>query len=191
MSTLQDRLVWLGPGLWGCALLALGAQLPGYSPWLHPVAWPGAQGLPGARVFNAMVFVLPGAVMALWAWRLRPSVPAGTGVVARLGASLLLLSALAFAAQGLLPLDPQDLDAGASRRHAAAWTLWWIALLAGASLLASRLRALRLAAVGVWLAVLVAGVLLPQLLGSGLSQRLACVAWFAWMWRVNRALRAP
>src|SRR3546814_20130668 len=46
------------------------------------------------------------------------------------------LSALAFAAQGLLPLDPRDLEADASRMHATMWTLWWVALLPAAVLLA-------------------------------------------------------
>src|SRR3546814_3200643 len=52
-----------------------------------------------------------------------------------------LLSALAFAAQGLLPLDPRDLEADASRMHATMWTLWWVALLPAAVLLAFGSRA--------------------------------------------------
>lgn len=190
MSTLQGRIAGAALLVWACALVALGAQLPGYSQLLHPVAWPGAQGLPGADLFNAMVFVLPGALMALCAWRLRVALPAKAGVVARIGVSLLLLSALAFAAQGLLPLDPENLDAGASQRHAAVWTAWWIAFLAGATLLALRLRALRLGAVGVWLIVLGAAVLLPQLLGAAVSQRLAFATWFAWMWAMEFSLRS-
>ena len=37
---------------------------------------------------------------------------------------LVQLSALAFAAQGVVPLDPEDTDATASRLHVLAWMLW-------------------------------------------------------------------
>src|SRR3546814_9922281 len=68
--------------------------------------------MPHALAFNALGFVLPGVLAALVAWRLRASLDAGAPWAARIGAWLALLSALAFAAQGLLPLDPRDLEAG-------------------------------------------------------------------------------
>ena len=46
--------------VFACALFALAARWPGYSHLAHPVALPGAVGLPGALLFDAMVFVLPG-----------------------------------------------------------------------------------------------------------------------------------
>ena len=78
--------------------------------------------------------------------------------------------------------DKGAADAGASRLHAVAWTLWWIAFLAGAGLLAAAMPALRPATGIAWLLVLGLGVLVPALLGAGISQRLAFAAWFAWTW---------
>src|SRR3546814_11255366 len=92
--------------------------------------------MPHALAFNVLGFVLPGVLAALVAWRLRASLDDGAPWAARIGAWLALLSALAFAAQGLLPLDPRDLAADASRMHATMWTLWWVALLPAAVLLA-------------------------------------------------------
>ncbi|MDH5832047.1 DUF998 domain-containing protein [Luteimonas sp. M1R5S18] len=165
-----------------CAAVGLGAALPGYSQLAHPLALPGAQGVPRALAFNLMVFVLPGALLATVAWRLRGRLPGDSGLTARLGSTLLLLAALAYATQGLLPLDPDAPDAGASRLHATAWTLWWIAFLAGTALLAAGGRALRPAAAAAWVMVFGLGVLAPGLLGAGISQRLAFAAWFGWMW---------
>ena len=183
---------WLAPAaaaLAACAYAVLAALLEGYSHLLHPVALPGAVGVPRAWAFNLLVFVLPGLLLAVSAWRIRNRLPAGAGMAARIGATMLLLSALAYAMQGVLPLDPDQLDGGGSRLHAVAWTLWWIAFLAGAALLAVSLRELRLATVLAWLLLLGAGVLLPQLLGTGISQRLAFAAWFAWMWWLDSTLR--
>lgn len=163
------------------AAVAFGLMLPGYSHLAHPLALPGADGIARATAFNLLAFLLPGLLLAACAWRLRDRLQ-GRGLAARLGAAMLLLSALAYAAQGLLPLDLDEPDAGASRLHAAAWTLWWIGFLAGTALLALRLHALRPATAVAWLLVLGAGVLAPGLLGAGTSQRLAFAAWFAWMW---------
>ena len=176
------RIAALAAALAVCAAAAFGLALPGYSPLAHPLALPGAQGMPRALAFNLLVFVAPGALLAAVAWRLRARLPAGTGIAARLGSAMLLLAALAYAAQGLLPLDPEEPDAGASRLHATAWTLWWIAFLAGAALLAACVRALRPATALAWLLVFAPGVLAPALLGTGISQRLAFAAWFVWMW---------
>ena len=167
----------------------LGALLPGYSHLAHPLALPGAAGLPRALAFNLAVFVLPGALLAAFAWRLRSRLPDAAGASARLGSSMLLLSALGYASQGLLPLDMEAPDAGASRLHAVAWTLWWIAFLAGAALMAVRLPALRMAAIAAWLLVFGLGIVMPGLLGQGISQRLAFGAWFAWMAWAGAALR--
>src|SRR5690606_29826416 len=143
---------WLAPVAGVVAVSAyavLGALLAGYSHMLHPVALPGADGVPRALVFNLLVFVLPGLLLAAFAWRLRGRLPARAGVGARLGTTMLLLSALAFALQGMWPLDLDQPDGGTSRLHAVAWTLWWIAFLAGTALLAVSLRALGPATLGV------------------------------------------
>src|SRR3546814_17431834 len=122
--------------LFAAAVAGFGAALDGYSQAIHPVGLLGARGMPHALAFNVLGFVLPGVLAALVAWRLRASLDDGAPWAARIGAWLALLSALAFAAQGLLPLDPRDLEADASRMHATMWTLWWVALLPAAVLLA-------------------------------------------------------
>lgn len=174
-------------GLWGAglcllAVVAASIALPGYSHLQHPLSLPGARGVPTAAWFNALAFVLPGALALLAALALRARLR-GAGWAARIGAQLLQLSALAFAAQGLLPLDPEDLESASSRLHAGAWTGWWIAFVPGALLLATglrgagtpdRARAAPLAIAA--LLVLMAG--LPALLWPGPPvQRLAVAAW--------------
>ena len=122
------------------AVLGFGAALDGYSQFTHPVGLLGARTIPHAFAFNAFGFVVPGLLSVVVAWQWRKRLPDGTPWAARIGARLALLSALAFAAQGLLPLDPTDLDAPASHAHATAWMLWWVALLPAACLLAAGLR---------------------------------------------------
>ena len=109
---------------------------------------------------------------------------------ARIGARLALISALAFALQGLLPLEPTDLNSTASRLHALAWMLWWIAFVPGVLLLAVGARR----GIGFSLACLLAGLLVPLLavfapVGSwvGLAQRLAFATWFGWWLVASRA----
>src|SRR3546814_2634837 len=101
--------------LFAAAVAGFGAALDGYSQAIHPVGLLGARGMPHALAFNVLGFVLPGVLAALVAWRLRASLDDGAPWAARIGAWLALLSALAFAAQGLLPLDPRDLEADASQ----------------------------------------------------------------------------
>lgn len=173
-------------GAWGAAVclaavLAATAALPGYDHRQHPLALLGARGIPTAWWFNWLGFVIPGALALLAAVALRARLDARAPWTARIGTGLLQLSALAFAAQGLLPLDPEDLEASAGRLHAGAWTLWWIAFVPGALLLAgglrgdaSRGRAVALAVAGVL--VLMAG--LPALLWPGPPvQRIAVAGW--------------
>lgn len=173
--------------VFACALVALGARWPGYSHLRHPVALPGADGLDGAGLFNAMVFVLPGALLAAVALWQRAALSAA-GWWPRIGANLLLLAALAFAAQGLLPLDADDLDAAASRLHASAWTVWLIAFAVGAPMFAQALVArapLHVGALAVGLVALFGAVVLP----AGVAQRIAFLGWFAWMWAAVTAMR--
>ncbi|MGH8076861.1 MAG: DUF998 domain-containing protein, partial [Lysobacter sp.] len=105
--------------------------------------------------------------------------------MARLGPWLWLLSALAFAAQGLLPLDPTDLDAQSSRVHATAWTVWWIAFVPGAVLLAlglgreARWRLLRWVAASAAVLLPLFALVAPMDLPAGIAQRVALAVWFA------------
>lgn len=173
------------------ALLALasihlsGLSLDGYVQGLHPVALPGARGVSGAAAFNLLAFVLPGLAVGWLAWSARGWPRIGTTRLARLALQCLLIAAAAHAAQGLLPLDPMDLDATESRLHAAAWTVWWLAsvvalvLGAVAALCIRPVLAPVAAAMG---GAAVAMAMLPATSVAGLdppvAQRLALALWF-------------
>lgn len=172
--------------LFAAAVAGFGAALDGYSQARHPVGLLGASGVPHALAFNALGFALPGLLAAFVAWRLRAAVGDGAPWAARIGAWLSLLSAIAFAAQGLLPLDPGDLESSASRAHATAWTLWWVALLPATLLLAIGLRGepasrgLVLASVAAAVVVVVLATLPLDLLAPAAAQRVVFAAWLAW-----------
>ncbi|MBP6750335.1 MAG: DUF998 domain-containing protein [Xanthomonadaceae bacterium] len=166
-----------------------------YAHRTHPLSWLGADGVPGGMWFDALGFVLPGALAATALWPLRDALPTAAGWPARIGARLTLLSAFAFAAQGLLPIDIDDLDGTASGLHGIAWTLWWIAFAAGNVGLAWGFRKWRdltdctvasLAAQVVPLCAFFAQTVMP----IALAQRLAFVLWFLWIvWIAGRYRR--
>ncbi len=172
--------------LFAAAVAGFGAALEGYSQALHRVGLLGARGLPHALAFNVLGFVLPGVLAAFVAWRLRATVGDDGPWMARVGAWLALLSALAFLAQGLLPLDPRDLESDASRAHATAWMLWWVAFVPAAVMLAAglwrmpRWRVLGLASLLAAAVVAVLAALPLDLLAPGVAQRGAFAAWLAW-----------
>ena len=175
--------------LFAGALLAARIGLPEYAHRLHPVGLRGAIGMPWAFAFNLFAFVLPG-VLLLWAGQRLRDALGDAGWLARIGSVLVQLSALALAAQGVLPPDAGDSDATASRLHALAWMLWWIAFMPGVLLLAVGARR----GIGFSLACLLAGLLVPLLavfapVGSwvGLAQRLAFATWFGWWLVASRA----
>jgi hypothetical membrane protein len=170
------------------ALALANAGLPEYSHRVHPVALRGTAGLPWAFAYNLLAFVLPGALLAWTGLRMRGAL-GDAGWAARIGIVLVQLSALAFAGQGMFPMDPGDADATASRMHALAWMLWWIAFVPGMVMFAlGARRGARFA-----LACLVAGVLVPLLavfapigLWVGIAQRLAFALWFGWWLLASR-----
>lgn len=183
-----------------CAGMAVFAgRIEGYSHAQHPLALLGASPLPGAWLFNLLAFVIPGLLVVWAAVRLRAALPPdmdGTPPWSgRLGAQLMLLSALAFAALGLFPLDGTDLEGVRSARHAAVWMVWWIAFAAGGVLLAHGLRGSaalwRGTATSSLLAALllpVMALLLPMLLPAGSAQRLAFALWFLWALQTGRVV---
>jgi len=164
-----------GFGTWG----AWGLWRDGYSPLSHPFALPGARGLPGAFVFNALVFVLPGALMAVLAECWRRQCPAPQGWWLRIASGLALLAALGWLGQGLLPLDIEHLDAGDSRWHALAWTLWWMAAGSSALLMALAAPGLRGWSLAL-LAVLALPWVWPGALPAGVMQAAAFLVWGGW-----------
>lgn len=191
-SLLSRHAAVLAALLFTVASVIFAARIADYSHSLHPLSLLGAMQMPSGTTFNWVAFVVPGGLVAWVALRLRGQTShlAGSGRAAqwaaRVGTQLLLISALAFAVQGLLPLDLDDLDGVRSSRHAAAWMVWWIAFVAGAVLWAIGTRANAparpLAAVSLWMALLlpVLALVLPRLLLPGIAQRLAFAAWFGW-----------
>lgn len=177
------------------AVAGFGMALSGYSQVWHPVAVLGAKGVPHALGFNLSGFVLTGVLAALAALDLRHRLPADAGWPARVGAQLLLLSALGFIGLGVLPLDPEDLHNDASSLHATAWLLWWVAFVPGAALFALGMRgrggwgpaviASAVAAGIVLFSALVAVALMP----AGIAQRLGYAAWLGWLCVASRAGR--
>lgn len=159
-----------------------GVMVDGYSHREHPLALLGASGVQGALAFNAFAFVLPGLLVALIFWTIRSALPAAANWLTRIGTQLATLSALAFAAQGLFPLDPGNLGGQANALHALAWTVWWIAFSAAGALLAASgpSRGFRRATVVASIAVL--ALALPSWPGAmaAIAPRLAFVLWFVW-----------
>ncbi|QIL20237.1 DUF998 domain-containing protein [Thermomonas sp. HDW16] len=182
MIAIVRRPEWIAAALLALALVTANLGVPEYSHLIHPLALRGSAGLPWALAFNVLAFVLPGALLVCAGFRLRSGL-GDAGWLARIGIVLVQLSALAFAAQGLLPLDPMDTDSSASRLHALAWMLWWIAFVPGALLLAIGARggiAFALACVAAAALVPLLAVLAPIGLWVGIAQRLAFALWFGW-----------
>lgn len=174
---------WLAASCFALAAIGFGGGLDGYSHAQHPLAFLGARGVPRALAFNLLGFVVPGALAASAAIAWRAGLPGDAGWPARIGARLLLLSALAFAAQGLLPLDPADLDGPASQWHATVWTLWWIAAGAGALMIAGSLLRRPGWRTFAGIALLASGLIVASALAppgpwpAGVAQRIAFGVW--------------
>lgn len=168
------------------AALAFGFALEGYSQQ-HLLDVLGAKGMPRATAFNLIALVLPGALAVIAALQLRTRLPEGRGWPVRIGAQLVLLSALGLMAFGLLPVDPLDLHNDASGYHATAWMLWWVAFVAGGLMLgwglrgASAWRATGRLAVIAAFAMLVLVMVGVELLPAGFAQRLAFALWWGWL----------
>ena len=177
-----------GP-LFALALAWFAAPLPNYRHADHPPALLGALGYPGAVAWNVVGDGLVGMLALLGTQALYLALrDAAAGRMARIGATLTSLAALAFIAHGVFPLDiNQSLDVGPSRRHVAVWNLWWIAAVTGALITAYGVRRLQgwrpLLPVGVVAAALMVIALLVGVgnLGNGWLQRIALAAWFGWL----------
>lgn len=194
---------WLAAVGFVLALTWLGGDQVAYRAALHPLGHLGALQTAGAWLLNLCGYVLPGVllfgfVLALEV-TLQRDAPSRMG---RIATGILMLSALAFAAQGLLPFDLEDIDARASQHHVVAlgWAL--IGAVAGACLLAISLIRQRpwrsLVIPGSLLALALLALLLwpaqdwlPALRGRpGHAQRLVFALYFAWFALASRvALR--
>jgi len=181
------------------ALLGFGAALDGYSQTTHPVALLGARGVPHWYGYDVLGFLLPG-LLAWWALVLtgrameRTAAGGEFGMMGRIGWTLCSMSALAFALEGLLPVDAaRGLAYGLGRLHTAAWTVWWIAFVAGAVALVAGagahpgLRRTRIATAIAAIVVLALSFVVVIPGAPALGQRIAFVAWFAWIFGMARA----
>ena len=177
-----------GP-VFALAMLWFATLWPNYEHALYPPALLGSLHGPGATGWNLIGYGLVGTLCLLATLAHYQALrAAGGGRLARIGVTLATLAAIAFIAQGVFPLDiDQPLDVGPSRRHIAAWNLWWIAAVAAMLLTALGTRGLRgwrtLAPVGLVAATLVLVFLLADVgsLGNGWRQRIALAGWFGWL----------
>ncbi len=174
------------------AAWGFGLRIDGYDHMRQPLALLGATGMPGWRIANLLVFVLPGLLVAMLAWRLRASLREDSAWPLRMALQLGLLAALGFALQGLFNLDPARLpDDGSNRFHALAWTFWWLAFalsalgLALARGVSHGLRVISfIVAISMPLLVLAAPALWP----AALAHRLGIALWLGWWWMLAAAL---
>lgn len=173
--------------LFTSAVYAFGAALEGFVQAQHPVALLGARGFPHALPFNLMAFVVPGMLAGVVAMTLRRRLPPSAGWSLRIGTQLVFLSALAFIAMGLLPLDASDLESTSSRWHGTAWMLWTVAFVPGAVALGAGLLGHPGRSWFAWLClgaaagVLLAGFVFTDFMPAGLAQRIAFGLWFVWL----------
>lgn len=159
------------------ATLGFGAAMDGYSQLAYPVSALGALRVSHAGLFNVLAFDLPGLLMAVVAMALYQRLPASVRT-ARIGAWILLFSTLAFAAEGVFPLDLDDLDATTGRLHVVSWSLWWLTSGVGVVLLAWGLRHARPRQCWTMLALLM-GLLVPCLAPGTPAARFRS-GWHTW-----------
>ena len=198
---------WVAGACFAVALAVLGGDHPGYLAAQHPLGDLGAVQARGALLWNLCGFMLPGLLLFAFALALEAVMQRdGAGRGGRIGTGLLMLSALAFAAQGLLPFDLDDPDALASQRHVSALVLALLGLMAGAVLIAASLKSRRgwraVVLVGASLAIVLLLFLvwppqeiLPLLHGRpGYAQRLILAIYFTWFalaaWAALRRARS-
>ena len=169
------------------ALLGFGAALDGFSHATHPVALLGARGVPRWWAFDLVGFVLPG--LLAWAATVRLSIADrardADSRVLGVGWTLCAFAALAFALQGVLPVDAaKGFGYGVGKVHTAAWTVWWLAFVAGGALLAVAWRGRVLAQfatafVAALVLALAMFVAVPD--APAMGQRIGIVAWLGWL----------
>lgn len=121
--------IWRSTGTIAAALFTASVTgfalaLPGYQHLLHPVALLGAPGIPNANAFNLFGFLLPGLLAAVLATYLMTRPMQHPSWSLRIGIQLVMLSGLAFAAMGILPLDIGELEGRTTQYHATVWLLW-------------------------------------------------------------------
>lgn len=187
------HLGWIGGLLFAAAVVVAARGLQGYQHARHPVGLLGVDAAPDGLGFNSVGYGAAGLALGGFALALEAELMRrGLGRLTRVATGLLLIAALAFAAQGLLPLDPRDLHGPLSRRHAVAHAIALLAWLPSTALLAWSLGSLRALRGTAWLAAVFAfafGLLLawPATLwlpgwaaAPGWAQRAVLLLYFLW-----------
>jgi len=185
---------WLAGAVFLVALLAIAALTPGYRHAQQPVSFLGMAGMPLAAGWNLFGFIVPGLLVAWFAWSLQaPLRRDDAGALVRIGAWLLLISGLAFAGNGVFAYDFAAPDGPASKLHVAMLTIALLAFLPSALLLALGLRsrpgwrALRTGGALLAAATLLSvfqrmADLVPALQDSpGYAQRITLALYFLWL----------
>ncbi len=197
------HLGWLAAVIFALALWWLGADHTGFDAARHPVGHLGAVQAPLGWRWNTLGFVLPGLFLFGFSLALESAMRSeGCGRAGRIGTGLLMISALAFAAQGVWHFDLDDELARGTQAHVSALALALLALLAGASFVAASIRRLprwrMLTVLGQVLAALLLVTLVwpPQEVFEvfharpGHAQRLILALYFAWFLLASRVALA-
>ncbi len=124
---------WLSGLCFLVAMLSLGGDHEGFRAATQPLGHLGARQADAASWWNCFGFILPGLLGFAFVLALETCLRGdGGGRLARIGTGMLMLSALAFAAQGVLPFDLDDPHAPASQHHVTALALALLGMVAGA-----------------------------------------------------------
>lgn len=132
---------WLAGACFAVAVLVLGAAGGGFDAARQPLGDLGALNVSGASLWNVFGFIVPGVLLLIFSLGLETVMrhdEARRG--GRLGTGLLMVSALAFAAQGIFPFDMDEPHAMASQWHVSALVFALLALMAGAAFISASLK---------------------------------------------------
>lgn len=180
------HLGWLAGAAFTLGLVASASLWPEHAPTRYGVGLLGSALHPWPWLMNGVGFGLAGLALAGFACALERSL-APLPRSGRVATGLIVIAGLAFAAQGLFALDPNELDGAQSRCHAVAHAVALLSWSAGLGLLAFALRSRApwrklafLAALGS--AAMLSWLLLPTgtMLAPGWSERAQWGAFFAW-----------
>jgi hypothetical protein len=134
-ASLRLHAGWLAGAAFALAVVAAEFVARGQGAPVHLLG-PGMAGL--APWFDAVGFVLPGALLLVFALGVRSALPAGRA--AGVFVSLTTIAAIAFALIGLLPFEPHDAEGARSRLHSTAVVVALLAMFASLPLAAFAMR---------------------------------------------------
>jgi len=168
--------------LFWTALLAFGSLDPTYSQVTRAVSELGMAGAPHQWAWNVTGFILPGILLAGFGLGMARTMDGPASV----GAALLCLSGIFFAATGIFPADLQNMKAFATRAHILASLASFLVWLPAPILIAvgakrRAMRALMWVSIAGLICVLSGVIVGREVLARGLAQRLNFATYFAWV----------